>query len=139
MSFRLSSCKEYHRCQNSLNKDFACRSMGPGQEPRLVPGVGRELSFTKTQVATQGALSCISSAVVVSNLFGRMTSSKSMIKKICIYAKETHFPRLASGYTYSRSGENIGVLQLLYNVSNIESGVSGKNKTPFPCTKGRIV
>lgn len=26
MSFRISACKKYHECQNSLNKDFACRS-----------------------------------------------------------------------------------------------------------------
>lgn len=35
----------------------------------------------KNQVATQGALPCISSAGVFSKLFGRITSSKSMLKK----------------------------------------------------------
>lgn len=99
----MSSCKEY---QNSLNKDFACRSMSPHQGPRLVPGAGRELSLTENQEATHGALPCIPSAVVALSLFGRITSSKSMIKKKRIYAKETHFPTLASGYMYSHSEKN---------------------------------
>lgn len=37
--------KEYHRCQNSLNKDFAFRSMGP----RLVPGQGESCLSPRTK------------------------------------------------------------------------------------------
>lgn len=111
--------------------------MGPDQGPRLVPGAGRQLSLPKNQGVTQGALPCIPSAVLVSKLFGR--TSRSMVKKNCVYAKETHIPRLASGYMHSHSKKPEEFFSCSYNVSNIESRVSGKNRTPLPCTKGRIV
>lgn len=42
-------------------------------------------------MATQGALPCISAAVVFSKLFGRITSSKSMLKNMYILLGDT-FP-----------------------------------------------
>lgn len=138
MSFWLSSCKQYHRYQNSLNKDFACRSMIPHQGPRLVPGAGRELSLTKNQVGTQGALPCTPSAVVASNLFGRITSSKSMNKKICIYAEETHFPRLASGYTYSHSEKPRSSSAALTMSAILKVEFQGRTKHHSPAQKAGL-
>lgn len=68
----------FQRCQNSQNEDFACRRMGPTSEAQVCSS-GRDFLPLKDQVATQGALLCVSSAKVVSKLFGGITSSKSML------------------------------------------------------------
>lgn len=109
----------------------------PTSGPRLVPGAGRELCLTRNQVVTQGALPCIPSAAVVSNLLGRITSSKSWNKK-SIYAKETHFPRLASGYTYNHSEKPGSSAAALTMSAVLKVEFQGRRKHHSPAQKAGL-
>lgn len=53
----------------------------PRQRLRFVLRAGRDLPPTEEPRGTQRALSCISSAMVVSKLFGRIIYSRSMLQK----------------------------------------------------------
>lgn len=89
----------FQRCQNSLNEDFAFRRMGPTSEAQVCSSGREGLSAPEEPSGHAGCFAlCFFCKGGFKTIWWNHTQQKHALK-ICIYAWETHFPRVVSGYT----------------------------------------